>query len=129
VRGQRRLVIDANVARSSGETEHPASGKCREFLDATTEFGHRVVMTAEIQQEWRTHASRYASRWLTRMYARRRVYRSTVGRDDQLRRRVALVCCRVLPISIWWKPPMPRTGWLLLRMSAHAQRSEEPPDG
>lgn len=23
--GQRRLVIDANVARSSGETEHPAS--------------------------------------------------------------------------------------------------------
>ena len=89
--GQRRLVIDANVARSSGETEHPASRKCREFLDATTEFGHRVVMTAEIQQEWRTHASRYASRWLTRMYARRRVYRSAVGRDDQLRRRVALV--------------------------------------
>ena len=87
--GRRRLVIDANVAQSAGETEHPVSSACRNFLSTTTELGHRVVMTAEIQREWREHASRYARRWLTGMYGRRLVYRSTVDRDEQLRRRVA----------------------------------------
>ena len=44
--GRRRLVIDAKVARSAGETEHRVSSACWEFLDTTTLFGHRVVMTA-----------------------------------------------------------------------------------
>ena len=88
---RRRLVIDANVARSAGETEHAVSSACRKFLDAVTVCEHRVVMTAEIQQEWRKHASRYARRWLTRMYGRRLVYRTPVASDDRLRRRVALV--------------------------------------
>ena len=45
--GRRRLVIDATVAHSAGETEHPVSSACRKFLSTTTELGHRVVMTAE----------------------------------------------------------------------------------
>ena len=45
--GRRRLVIDADVARSAGETEHPVSSACGKFLSTTTELGHRVVMTAE----------------------------------------------------------------------------------
>ena len=57
-RGRRRLVIDADVARSAGETEHPVSSACGKFLSTTTELGHRVVVTGEIRREWRKHASR-----------------------------------------------------------------------
>ena len=90
-KGGRRLVIDADVARSAGETEHAVSSACRQFLDAVTKFRHRVVMAPEIQEEWREHASRYTHRWLGRMYARRLVDRPAVGRDDRLRLRVAAV--------------------------------------
>lgn len=89
IRGRRRLVVDANVARSAGETEHAVSSACRSFLNAITKSEHRVVMTDEIQQEWREHASKYSSRWLTSMYARKLVFRSAVRRDDQFRKRVA----------------------------------------
>ena len=83
------MVIDASVARSAGETEHPVSSACRRFLSTTTELGHRVVMTAEIRREWRKHASRYTRRWLTQMYGRKLVCVSTMDRDEQLRRKVA----------------------------------------
>ena len=88
-RGRRRLVIDADVARSAGETEHPVSSACGKFLSTTTELGHRVVVTGEIRREWRKHASRYTRRWLVGMYGGRLVWGSTVDCDDQLRRRVA----------------------------------------
>ena len=90
-KGGRRLVIDADVARSAGETEHPVSTSCRGFLETATRFRHRVVMTTEIQEEWREHASHFARRWLVRMYARRLVDRTALARDNPLRRRVAAV--------------------------------------
>ena len=31
--GSRRLVIDADVVHSAGETEHPVSSACRRFLE------------------------------------------------------------------------------------------------
>ena len=88
-KGGRRLVIDANVARSAGETKHPVSTSCREFLETATRFSHRVVMTTEIQEEWREHASKFARRWLVRMYARRLVHRCTVAGNDPFRQRIA----------------------------------------
>ena len=90
-KGGRRLVIDADVARSAGETEHTVSSACRQFLDVVPEFRHRVVMTSEIQEEWRKHASRYTYRGLERMCARRLVDRIAVVWDNPLRRRVAAV--------------------------------------
>lgn len=46
-------------------------------------------MSAEIQQEWRDHESRYTRKWLAGMYARELVYRSSVGLDHHLRNRVS----------------------------------------
>ena len=85
------MVIDADVARSAGETKHPVSRSCRQFLDAVTEYRHRVVMTPQIQQEWCEHASRYTYRWLRRMNAKRPVHRCTVAGNDPIRQRVAAV--------------------------------------
>jgi len=85
----RRLVIDANVVGSAGESEHPISSTCRTFLVTILQMTHHVVLTDEIQQEWNRHQSRYSSKWRTRMHARRRFHRSDTRRDESLRRRVS----------------------------------------
>jgi len=72
---RKRLVIDASVARSAGETEHPVSKSCREFLEAVRGICHRLVFTEAIRDEWRRHESRYSRRWLVSMYAKKKVDR------------------------------------------------------
>ena len=76
----KRLVIDADVARSCGgkDATHPVARKCREFLDGVREVCHHVVMTSEISREWKKHASRYARTWQASMVARRKVNRPLV---------------------------------------------------
>ena len=84
----RRLVIDANVAHSAGESEHPISSACRKFLDTVLSVGHHVVMSEAIQEEWRRHRSRYSRKWLTQMSGRKRVDRNKIERDEDLRERI-----------------------------------------
>src|SRR5690606_39247163 len=63
----RRIVVDASVARSAGSTEHPASVASRQFLQEMLAICHRVVMTDEIEQEWKRHRSGFATSWLATM--------------------------------------------------------------
>lgn len=86
----RRLVIDADVVHSAGETEHPVSSACRRFLETVLDVGHHVVMTDAILAEWHDHMSKYSRRWRRRMYGRRRVYRIEMEteRDNNLRNRI-----------------------------------------
>jgi len=71
----RLLVVDASVAQSAGETEHPVSRSCRQALVSMRDICHRVVMTEAIQEQWHDHATYFASKWLAGMYARKKVYR------------------------------------------------------
>ncbi len=84
----RRLVIDADVAHSAGESEHPISSACRRFLETVLRVGHYVVMTEAIQEEWRRHISKYSKRWRRRMYGRKLVIRIEVDEDETLRGRI-----------------------------------------
>lgn len=84
----RRLVIDADVVRSAGESEKPTSSACRKFLAAVLNVGHHVVMTHAIKKEWRCHMSNYSRKWQTRMWGRRRVVSIEGERDEQLRARI-----------------------------------------
>ena len=84
----RRLVIDADVAKSAGESEHLTSRACRKFLEAVLNVGHRVVMTDAIREEWHRHMSPYSRKWQTRMWGRRRVDFIEGERDEQLRQRI-----------------------------------------
>lgn len=87
----RRLVIDADVARSAGVSEHPISSACRKFLETVLKVGHHVVMTDEIKKEWDAHMSKKYSRiWLTRMLDSRRVDRieKEKERDENLRKMI-----------------------------------------
>jgi hypothetical protein len=85
-----RLVIDASVARSAGETEHPVSSLCRNFLkavlDSTAQF--QVVMSHDILTEWKRHRSRYSLRWQKTMTAKRRVVTLEIPRLQQLRQKM-----------------------------------------
>jgi len=71
----RLLVVDASVAQSAGATEHPISSCCRDSLLAIRTICHRVVMTAEVQDEWNRHMSRFTRKWFRSMVARKKVHR------------------------------------------------------
>lgn len=66
------MVIDASVARSAGTREHPVSKRARDFLLVFMESDNTVVMTSEIQAEWKKHQTILAQRWLATMTAKKR---------------------------------------------------------
>ncbi len=64
----RRLVIDTTVAGAAGRySDFPSSKHCRDFLNATLEICHHVVMTPDLREEWRRHQTQFVSEWLQRM--------------------------------------------------------------
>lgn len=71
VKSFERLVIDASIARSAGESSHPTSSNCRTFLEAVMQEKYMLVMTKEIKQEWDKHQSRFARTWLLSMIAKK----------------------------------------------------------
>jgi hypothetical protein len=71
----RLLVVDACVARSAGETEHPVSSCCRNSLLAILTICHRIVMTEAVQNEWNRHMSRFTRKWFSSMVAKKKVHR------------------------------------------------------
>lgn len=84
----KRLVVDASVANSAGQTTHPISKACRETLEIILHHQHKVVMTKEVSDEWKKHQSRYSLTWLASMTARKRVVRLNIEQDNDLRRRI-----------------------------------------
>lgn len=88
-RRSRALVIDASVAAAAGRTDHPVSKACRDFLEAVLKICHHVVLTREIRQEWNKHQSNFTALWRSSMYARKKVARPQVDRNDVLRTGIA----------------------------------------
>ena len=87
-RDSKRLVIDTDVARASGDEDatDPRAINCRDFLKEVRSQNHKVVMTRKISDEWKRHQSRFAFEWRVSMDARRkgRSHQST-GRSDTSR--------------------------------------------
>ena len=72
-KASRVLVIDTCVVRSAGETNHPVSSACRNYLKAVLDICHHVALSERISEEWRRHQSGYARKWRCAMYARKKV--------------------------------------------------------
>lgn len=94
---RRRLVIDANVARSAGSrhlrprsatSARAVSVACHQFLNTVRDVGYHVVMTTNIRQEWLRHRSNFSATWLIQMYGRRQVHRHDAEHDEKLRTRI-----------------------------------------
>jgi hypothetical protein len=66
------LVVDASVAGSAGETEHPVSKACRDALTEICEICHKIVITQLISEEWKKHARFFALKWFNSMIARKK---------------------------------------------------------
>lgn len=67
------IVIDADIARSSGTSEHPVSSGSRALLDSVTKNGHKIVICPKLMNEWKNHRSLFARKWLASMIAKRKV--------------------------------------------------------
>lgn len=74
----RELVVDACVARSAGETEHPVSSACRVLLRHILEICHHVVLDRNLSDEWGRHQSRFTRKWRREMAARQKPLRVIV---------------------------------------------------
>jgi hypothetical protein len=84
------LVIDASVARASGQVtaSNSVAISCRDFLMGVLQICHRLVMTTEISNEWKKHASQFAFKWRVSMNARKKVERLANVHDDALRAKI-----------------------------------------
>lgn len=67
------IVIDADIARSSGESEHPISSSSRYLLDTVKTNNHKIAICSTLMGEWKKHQSLFAKRWLASMIARKKV--------------------------------------------------------
>lgn len=68
------LVIDACIARSASETNHPISSACRECLKSILKHSHHMVITKEISREWRKHQSQFSQEWFKTMVQKKRLH-------------------------------------------------------
>jgi len=69
------IVVDASVAHSAGgeDATHAQAIACRDGLQIIYEVELRLVMSRALYDEWSKHCSRYARKWLHRMFGHRRV--------------------------------------------------------
>ncbi|MYG00087.1 hypothetical protein F4212_13280 [Candidatus Poribacteria bacterium] len=86
IRGTKRLVIDTDVVQSSGSENatDPRAVNCRDFLKAVRFHNYRVVVTREINAEWKRHKSGFAHEWKVSMYVRRRIVDINPPENDAL---------------------------------------------
>lgn len=79
------LVIDADVLRSAGTTDHPFSKNARSILEAVRSADHLLVQTAALKTEHDKHQSRFAKTWRANMVARKRWVPKRAPEDPRLR--------------------------------------------
>lgn len=88
------LVIDADVMRAAATLENtqtnavdPCGSSCTKFLLAVHELGFAVLLSQQMQDEWRKHQmrSRFARTWWVWMAARKCIRMKSVGMNTSLR--------------------------------------------
>ncbi len=79
-------VIDASFARGTGRPNTNLTAlKCSQILQRIIQGEHLCVFNKVLKDEWNTHASPTANRWLTRMFARRKYIFTEVAQNTHLR--------------------------------------------
>ena len=67
------FIIDADIARSSGFSEHPVSSGSRKLLENLKQSNHKAAMCPKLMEEWRIHKSLFSAKWLASMVAKKRI--------------------------------------------------------
>jgi hypothetical protein len=102
-KSSRRLVIDASIARSAGESSDLRAKASREILTCVLKVSHRIVMTSGIVAEWNKHRSRFSSTWLVKMRSLRKIDTLDLIEDTGLRERIQDVASEVAIIQAMLK--------------------------
>lgn len=68
-----KIVIDADIARSAGDKDHPVSSGCRNFLTRILRDGHSMLLCPKLMDEWKKHRSTFSTTWYASMTASRRI--------------------------------------------------------
>ncbi|MCH4997829.1 hypothetical protein I1A41_16650 [Pectobacterium carotovorum] len=69
----KKIVIDADILRSSGIKENPISSASRKVLLAVLKSTCSAVVNKELEKEWRTHASKIGISWWASMKAKNKI--------------------------------------------------------
>ncbi|WP_085523863.1 hypothetical protein [Tuberibacillus sp. Marseille-P3662] len=69
----KNLVVDTSVSFSASKKIHPISSMCREFLLELFNSPNSLVMSDEIESEWRKRASKFSLKLLGAFKRRRKV--------------------------------------------------------
>lgn len=104
------VVIDADIARSAGTTEHPVSKNSRTVLHVIIKSDMSIVFCPILLEEWKKHRSKFAALWLSSMIARKKFLlispKSVVSVDiessdiDEDRKTIARKDAHVVDIAI-----------------------------
>ena len=85
----KRLVIDANVARTSGaKPTDQAAKRCRDFLLKVSSLSYRIMMTPEIINEWNRRQSPFALKWRSAMARSNKVCGVNSPADEEFRNKI-----------------------------------------
>ncbi|MFE8117919.1 hypothetical protein [Brenneria goodwinii] len=66
-------IIDADIARAAGSSEHPVSKSSRELLEEIKSGDNQIYFCNKLLQEWKKHNSVIAKTWLVSMISKRKV--------------------------------------------------------
>lgn len=69
-------VVDADIARSAGESVHPVSSTSRKVMQVLLSSDNAAVaFCPKLKDEWSKHSSKFSKIWLSSMIARRKIIR------------------------------------------------------
>jgi len=84
-------VVDACVAQSAGETDHPYSAEARTVLLDLSKCRIYVLFSESVKDEWARHGSKLSIRWLAAMVSRGLAVKVRDKASTHLRKTIKLV--------------------------------------
>ncbi|MEG0517140.1 MAG: hypothetical protein RR523_15985 [Cetobacterium sp.] len=79
-----KFIIDADILRSAGTSEHPISSTSRNLLNGIKDGDGVAVYCPTLMQEWKKHRSTFASAWTVAMISRKRLLSTKVNNETKL---------------------------------------------
>jgi predicted nucleic acid-binding protein len=68
-----KFIIDADIIRSAGHSEHPISSTSRNLLDEVIKHKSETVYCKTLMAEWRKHRSTYSTKWIAAMISKKKL--------------------------------------------------------
>lgn len=81
----RRLVVDTDVGHAAGSSNDPIAAACSAVLARIYQGGFTVLMTPEMNAEWKRHESGYTKDWRLRMEVKDRILYQSLPPNQRLR--------------------------------------------